>query len=531
MRDSGPQDTAPPEGGEAGRSYREMLSSSAVIGASSVLGVLIGMVRTKLMATLLGPAGYGVFGAYALIAELARSVAQMGLTASGVRQIAASAASGDTPQLARTALVLRRVALVCGLLGVGLLVLLAEPLSRLSFGDTAHAPAVSLLSLAVFFSVLAGAQTALLQGLRRVADLARVTVLGALFGSLTAVPTIYLLGEAGVVPALVLSAASGLGVSWWYSRRHQQQAPAVSLPALVADAATLLKLGLAVMASGLLMTGAAYAVRTIVLRQNGAEAAGMYYAAWTLGGLYIGFVLQAIGTDFYPRLVGLALDDVASNLLVNQQARVSALLALPGVLGTLALAPWAISVFYSAEFAQAVPVLRWICLGMAMRVLTWPVGTIIMARNRQLLLLGTELAWAVVNVGLTWWWVPLYGVSGAGMAFFAAYLLHALMVYPVARHLTGFRVETGYPRIALGSAAAVALVFVATAWLPPRAGLLLGLAATCLSAWVSARVLVRLAEPGHLPRPLRRVLVLQGRLRRMVQGGASRSAIVGKEVS
>jgi PST family polysaccharide transporter len=29
-----------------------------------------------------------------------------------------------------------------------------------------------------------------------------------------------------------------------------------------------------------------------------------------LGGLYLGFILQALGTDFYPRLVGLAHDDV-----------------------------------------------------------------------------------------------------------------------------------------------------------------------------------------------------------------------------
>ena len=68
--------------------------------------------------------------------------------------------------------------------------------------------------------------------------------------------------------------------------------------------ASLLKLGLAFLASGLLLMGAAYVVRAIVLHDLGLEAAGIYQAAWTLGGLYIGFILQALGADFYPRLVG-----------------------------------------------------------------------------------------------------------------------------------------------------------------------------------------------------------------------------------
>ena len=50
------------------------------------------------------------------------------------------------------------------------------------------------------------------------------------------------------------------------------------------EAAPLLKLGFAFMASGCLMMGAAYAVRTMVLRLAGYEAAGFYQAAWTLGG-------------------------------------------------------------------------------------------------------------------------------------------------------------------------------------------------------------------------------------------------------
>ncbi len=104
------------------------------------------------------------------------------------------------------------------------------------------------------------------------------------------------------------------------------------------------------MSSGLLMMGAAYVIRIVVRRDAGLEAAGFYQAAWMLGGLYVGFILQAMGTDFYPRLVRVCSDHAQSTRVVNEQAHVSILLAAPGVLATLTFAPLVLTAFYSAEF-------------------------------------------------------------------------------------------------------------------------------------------------------------------------------------
>ena len=56
------------------------------------------------MAVLLGPAGYGLLGTYMLIVDLTRSVAQLGINASGVQQVAQAVASGDEGHIARTAM-------------------------------------------------------------------------------------------------------------------------------------------------------------------------------------------------------------------------------------------------------------------------------------------------------------------------------------------------------------------------------------------------------------------------------------------
>ncbi len=53
-------------------------------------------------------------------------------------------------------------------------------------------------------------------------------------------------------------------------------------------------------------TGALFLLRVFVARQEGVYGAGQFQAASALSMVYVGFVLQAMGTDFYPRLTVVA---------------------------------------------------------------------------------------------------------------------------------------------------------------------------------------------------------------------------------
>ncbi|HMK22670.1 MAG TPA: oligosaccharide flippase family protein, partial [Terriglobales bacterium] len=98
-------------------SYLQILKSSALIGGSQVANIAIGIVRTKAMALLLGPAGFGLFGLYGSIASLTQNLAGMGINSSGVRQIAEAAGTGDRTRIGQTTAVLRRTSVVLGLFG------------------------------------------------------------------------------------------------------------------------------------------------------------------------------------------------------------------------------------------------------------------------------------------------------------------------------------------------------------------------------------------------------------------------------
>src|SRR5436853_6189389 len=111
-----------PATGTKKHTYGQILKSSALVGGSSVLNIAIGIVRTKAIAMLLGPAGFGLFGLYGSIQNLAQNFAGMGINSSGVRQIAEAVGTGDKDRVAKTAAVLRRMAVIVGVVGATLLV-------------------------------------------------------------------------------------------------------------------------------------------------------------------------------------------------------------------------------------------------------------------------------------------------------------------------------------------------------------------------------------------------------------------------
>jgi antigen flippase len=486
--------------------YSQILHSSALIGASSALSIAIRIVGTKAMAVLLGPAGFGLMAMYNSIAEVAQNVAGMGINASGVRQIAAAVGSGDKDHIARTASALRRTSIILGVLGAILLIGFAGPVSTLTFGDRQHATAIVLLSAVVLFRCVSAGQGALIQGMRRISDLAKMRVLGAVFGTIISIPIVYFLREDGIAPSLAAGAATTIVTSWWYSRKVRIQTPPMTTSQLGREAAALLKLGFAFMASGLMMSGASYAVRVLVLRDVGFEAAGLYQSAWTLGGLYVGFILDAMGTDFYPRLTAVAEDNTACNRLANEQAQVSLLMAAAGVIATLTFSPVVIALFYSPKFYEAAEVLRWLCLGMTLRIISWPMGFIILAKGAQKLFFWSELAWTATYLGLASVCIILFGLTGAGIAFFGSYVFHALISYLIVRRLSGFHWSTANKRIGLLLVSLIGVVFGGFYVLPPFLATALGTLAVIFSGVYSIRALLNLVGQDWLPRPLQQLI-------------------------
>ncbi len=470
-----------------------------------MINILLGIVRTKILAVLLGPSGVGVIGLYNSITGLVGTFAGMGIASSGVRQIAEAAGTGDGDRIARTTITLRRVAIILGAAGAFALVACAYPLSRFTFGNASHAWALAFLSVTIFFGAVSGGQSALIQGMRRVSHLAALSILGALFGTLFSIPFVFFLGQQGIVPFLIATSAASIWTSWWFARKIQVPRTEMIWKETWREARDLLQLGLVFMATGVMTAGTMYAVQVIVVRSLGLDAAGLFQAAATLSTMYIGVILTAMGADFYPRLTAVASDNITVNRIVNEQTEVGLLLALPGILFTLAFAPLILQIFYSAKFLPACDVLHYYILGIFLRVICWPLGFIILAKGKGMLFFWTETIANGLHIGLAWWGVLFFGLAGAGIAFFIMYVLYATMMVVVARWLSRFAWTGKNGRHMLYALPLVVLMFLASKSVTESWSMFLGSLLTVITTFYSLKSLHGIVGPLDMKSFFRKV--------------------------
>ena len=480
---------------EPTNSYRTILRSSSIMGVASVLNILSGLVKMKVAALLLGPAGVGLIGIYQNLMQTGSTVASLGFDKVGTRQVAAANAVGEADALIRA-----RQALYWGTIGLAVIGgagfwLARGWIARRILDDPQAASDVGWLALGVALAVAAGSQTAYLTGLRRIGDVARVKVLTGVAAATLGVLAIWLWGRPGVVILVLVVPLTVFAGSLWYVSRLEK--PVGRRPALVELATewrTLSRLGSAVMLSALVLTLAQLAVRSLVQHRLGADALGQFQASWSIGMIYLTFILGAMATDYYPRLAGAITDPAAAMKMVNEQSEVALLLIGPVLLALLSLAPWVIRLLYSAEFAPATEILRWQLLGDILKVLTWPLGFVILSMGAGKVFVLSETLGAAAMVAVTWLALPTMGVSATGVAFIAMYVVALPINLIAARVWLQFR----WSRTVMNQAGALILAALLVAALARRSDGLAAAVGLPLSLAFGLHALTRLAQMAGL---------------------------------
>ena len=182
---------------ESSASARGLIKSMLVIGSAQVVNILISIVRMKVLAVLLGPSGLGLLSIYQSLLDMVQQTAGLGMGSSGVREIASS--RGEEATLSRVRRVLFSAHLVQGALAMLAVWFLRAQIATWLFGDADRATEVGLIGVAILLGLLGAAQIALLQGMRRINDLGRVTVIGAFVGSAAGLIAVWTQGESGLI--------------------------------------------------------------------------------------------------------------------------------------------------------------------------------------------------------------------------------------------------------------------------------------------------------------------------------------------
>jgi O-antigen/teichoic acid export membrane protein len=399
------------------------------------------------IALFLGPAGMGIAGLLTSTTNLIGSMTNCGLGTSAVKNISEATASQDRQRANTVVAVFRKLLLLTGLLGTVIVFLLAPLLSKLTFGNADFANAFRWVSVTLFLGQLATGQLVILQGMRKLQNLAKANMVGSLIGLLISLPVYFWLGAKGIVPAIILTSLASVLISYFFSSQIKFEPVKISRALLKAEGTGMLKMGFVFSLNGLIVLLSAYILSIFIARDGGVDEVGLYNAGFAIINTYVGMIFSAMATDYYPRLAAICADNKKSEEMINQQATVSILIMAPILIIFLALINVVILILYTPKFLVINEMMQYIALGMFFKTVTWVMGFMIMAKGNLRLFFFSELFSNIYMLIMNMVLYKFYGLEGIGMSFVISYILATLQTYLIIKIKYGFSFEHSFNQL------------------------------------------------------------------------------------
>ncbi len=413
-------------------SYKESLKATSLFGGVQVYNILIGIIRSKFVAVLLGPLGMGINGLLISATDLIMSLTNLGLGTSAVRDIAEANATQDAGKIALVIHVFRRLVWLTGLLGAVICLLFSPYLSYVTFGNYQYTIAFVILSSSVLFKQLASGQIALLQGMRKYADMAKANVTGNTIGLFLTVPLYYLWGLDAIVPVLIITSVISFILSYYYSNKVKIEKVEITTKSIKKEGKGMVKMGFFISLQGLLSVGASYLVRIFISNKGGLDDVGLFTAGFAIINTYVGLVFTAMGTDYYPRLSAVSSGSEEFNKTINQQAEISLLLLAPIIAGFIIFIKPVVTILYSSKFLPVEGLIYWAILGIFFKAASWTIAYSFLAKGDTTAFFWSELVAIIYTTAFNILGYMYWGLTGLGISFLVGYIVYLIQVWIIA---------------------------------------------------------------------------------------------------
>ena len=422
-------------------SYGHVLKYTSLFGGVQVLSIMIGLVRNKAMAMILGAGGMGFNALFTSMQNFASQCTNLGISFGAVPRLSELHERQEDEMLRYYIQVIRLWSIIAALLGVVFCVVVSPLVNLLSFTWGDHTLHYAMLALAVAMGAITGGETAIMKATRQLGKVAKAQILTVIAALFVSVPLYYCYGHSGVVPAIVLIAFVTMIITLSYSY--------YSFPfrfyfcrSMLRDGVGMIRLGMAFIVAAAIGSASEMAIRSYLNVVAGMDDVGLYNAAFMITITYSGLVFSAMETDYFPRLSGVANDMEVTNDMVNKQIEVSLLLLAPMLVALLAGLPVLIPMLFSSEFLPMVEMAQIAVLAMFFKVLTMPVAYITLARRLSLSYLLLETSYFVVLVVAIVCCYQWWGLWGTGLAIVIAHVAENLLVMGYAMWKYGYRITS-----------------------------------------------------------------------------------------
>jgi O-antigen/teichoic acid export membrane protein len=473
--------------------YKKVLKNTSVFGGVQIITILASIIKGKIVSVFLGPIGMGVVSLLQAPLEMIKIISGIGLEMSMVRGLSEAYEDHDSRMLHRLVEVSNKLFLYLGTVGAILTMMLSPFLSEWSFGNRDYTWHFFWLSLTVFFATINSGEQAKLRSFQKITHIAKSGVVSSVFGVLIVVPMYYYYGVNGIVPVIIITSMNVFGITWYFSREIETKGSKVSLKDVFFEGSEMIKMGLVLVVAMFIGSLTKFGINIFVGNLGSIKDLGLYTAAISISTRFVGFILEAINIDYFPKLVRAQKDVVKTNFVVNQQIEIVVLLTVPLLILMILATPLIIKVLLSAEFLVITDFIRFVAIGAFFQVLSSNLGYLSFSKNDKYFYLLLEGGMGnLLNFLLTILFYYLWGVNGMGISFSVLYIIYFFVISFFGYKRYSFKYTKNTLKLVT-----ITLVFLLTSFFctylePPYLRLIIGILVFLVSLYFSFKELDKL---------------------------------------
>jgi enterobacterial common antigen flippase len=418
------------------KSFLRMFFTTGAVAFAQVVQILVSVVKTKITAVLLGASGVGILGIFTSLTDIAKTISNLGIQTSSVKDVAQLKALGKPEEVNKIYTVLLRVSLFLGIIGFCLMVFFSHPLSVFSFGNKKYTTGIIVAGISVIFAGVGTSFSSFLQGIGEIKKMATAAVVSSLISCSVILISYYFMRERAIPLSFVIVSLSSMVITYFFINKNYKQNIHISTKEIFSKSRGLVKLGffltLNSFASYLLM----YFTKIILNRKAGLIDVGIYQAVFTIINCYLGILLNAMLSDYYPRLSRAFVNGKADlTEEINNQAYLTFVLGNTAVIVMLILSKFVLFFLYSDEFLAGDNLFTLYLIGGAINYIGWTVGVSFMAEGNGIIISSTTIIPNVIGFSIILFTYNFWGINSCGIAYIIqTFIASSVTLYLAKKH-------------------------------------------------------------------------------------------------
>ena len=395
--------------------------------------MMTGLISVKVVALIVGPSGVALLGQLTNFSNILMAFSTGGINAGVTKYIAED--KEDKNKLADVLSTSMRIVLLFSLTVGAILIFGCNYWSYVILNESKYSLVFLIFGFTIVFYSLNTFFIAVLNGFKEFKKYVVVNIVGSVIGLIFSVVLVFLWDIEGALIASVTSQSIVLFVTLFLVFRSDWAKRDFFMKKLNADVLKKLShYSLMAIVAALTVPVSQLIIRSYLLDKLSLDAAGLWEGVSRISTMYLMVVTTSLSVYYLPRLSELTEKEELKKE-VFKVCKVFVPLTLFSSVFIFTCRDFIISLLFSSEFSSMRDLFKMQLIGDFFKIFSWLLAYNMLAKAKTLMFISTEIIFSVSLVLFSLYFIGLYGILGATMAYALNYFIYFILVMVLLRRM------------------------------------------------------------------------------------------------